>query len=98
MLPRDRRLAHWLEKLDGCDELPGLAKLAQKLNLQAKTLTRIFQRESGLSYQQWSQQWRLMRAIELLAEMPSFTGTTPKRFMKGDEREETGVGTHAGGE
>ncbi|CAI1870847.1 HTH-type transcriptional repressor of iron proteins A [Serratia grimesii] len=120
MLPRDRRLAHWLEELDGCDELPGLAKLAQTLNLHAKTLTRIFQRESGLSYQQWSQQWRLMRAIELLAEMPSvssvaqrlgfssdsafiaffrqFTGTTPKRFMKGDEREETGVGTHAGGE
>lgn len=61
-----------------------------------------------------------MRAIELLAEMPSvssvaqrlgfssdsafiaffrqFTGTTPKRFMKGDEREETGVDTHAGEE
>ncbi|HEJ8087414.1 TPA: helix-turn-helix transcriptional regulator [Serratia liquefaciens] len=70
ILPRDARLARWLENLDKRDELPGLSVLAQELNLHAKTLTRIFQRESGLSYQQWSQQWRLMRAIELLAEMP----------------------------
>lgn len=120
ILPCDSRLALWLEDLDRHDELPGLSVLAQQLNLHAKTLTRIFQRETGLSYQQWSQQWRLMRAIALLAEMSSvssvaqrlgfssdsafiaffrqFTGTTPKRFMKGDERETTGAETHAGGE
>lgn len=30
-------------------------------------LSWIFQRETGMGYQQWRQQWRLMRAIELLA-------------------------------
>ncbi|NWD86775.1 helix-turn-helix domain-containing protein, partial [Pseudomonas sp. K5002] len=32
-----------------------------------KTIGRIFLRETGMGYQQWRQQWRLMRAIELLA-------------------------------
>ncbi|SPY96921.1 regulatory protein [Proteus mirabilis] len=32
-----------------------------------KTITRLFYKETGLSYQQWRQQWRLMKAIELLA-------------------------------
>ncbi|MGO3397258.1 MAG: helix-turn-helix domain-containing protein [Serratia proteamaculans] len=83
-LPHDRRLAHWLEELDRRDELPGLAVLAQYLNLHAKTLTRIFQRESGLSYQQWSQQWRLMRAIELLAEMPSVSAVAQRLGFSSD--------------
>ena len=32
-----------------------------------KTIGRIFLRETGMGYQQWRQQWRLMRAMELLA-------------------------------
>jgi AraC-like DNA-binding protein len=84
ILPRDRRLVHWLEGLDRRDELPGLAVLAQNLNLHAKTLTRIFRRESGLSYQQWSQQWRLMRAIELLAEMPSVSSVAQRLSFSSD--------------
>ncbi len=32
-----------------------------------KTISRLFQRETGMSYQQWRQQWRLMKAVELLA-------------------------------
>lgn len=67
-LPTDRRLKPFIAQLDGQDGLPGLSQLALALNLHSKTLTRIFIRQTGLSYQQWSQQWRLMRAIELLAE------------------------------
>ena len=30
-------------------------------------MSRIFKAETGMSYQDWRQQWRLMKAIELLA-------------------------------
>ncbi|WP_368737720.1 helix-turn-helix domain-containing protein, partial [Klebsiella pneumoniae] len=64
------QLVPWLATLPESDELPALAALAQRLHLHAKTLTRLFQRETGLSYQQWCQQWRLMRASELRASLP----------------------------
>ncbi len=35
--------------------------------LVKKPLLDYFYKETGLSYQQWRQQWRLMKAIELLA-------------------------------
>ncbi|HFF8943105.1 helix-turn-helix transcriptional regulator [Serratia nevei] len=83
-LPQDRRLAAWLATLPESDELPGLAALAQRLNLHAKTLTRLFQRETGLSYQQWCQQWRLMRAIELLATLPSVSAVAQRLGFSSD--------------
>jgi AraC-like DNA-binding protein len=64
-LPSDKRLAPLLaspEKLP-----PRLQVLQQQLGASGRTIGRIFQRETGMSYQQWRQQWRLMRAIELLA-------------------------------
>ncbi|MBB6155218.1 AraC-like DNA-binding protein [Pseudomonas sp. JAI115] len=46
---------------------PELQVLEQRIGASRRTIARIFQRETGLSYQQWRQQWRLMRAMELLA-------------------------------
>ena len=41
--------------------------MQRQVAASGKTIGRIFQRETGMGYQQWRQQWRLMRAIELLA-------------------------------
>ncbi|AVJ19976.1 helix-turn-helix transcriptional regulator [Serratia sp. JUb9] len=62
-LPADRRLRH----LAGLETLPPLHELARYSGASEKTISRIFRRETGLSYQQWRQQWRLITAIELLA-------------------------------
>ena len=63
-MPEDKRLAPLLTS----DRLPPtLAMLEQQLCASGRTIGRIFQRETGMGYQQWRQQWRLMRAIELLA-------------------------------
>ncbi|MDC9606193.1 AraC family transcriptional regulator [Xenorhabdus griffiniae] len=63
-LPSDRRLAHL-----SFDQLPPpLHSLATYIGASEKTITRIFQRETGMNYQQWRQQWRLVKAIELLAQ------------------------------
>jgi AraC-like DNA-binding protein len=64
-LPQDKRLAPLLTTLDHLP--PTLAVLEQKIGASGRTIGRIFQRETGMGYQQWRQQWRLMRAIELLA-------------------------------
>ncbi|MFJ2540251.1 MULTISPECIES: helix-turn-helix transcriptional regulator [unclassified Pseudomonas] len=64
-LPRDKRLTALLatpEKLP-----PELQMLERQIGASSRTIGRIFQRETGMSYQQWRQQWRLMRAMELLA-------------------------------
>ncbi|MDF7440631.1 AraC family transcriptional regulator [Proteus mirabilis] len=62
-MPSDRRL----RKLSFDELPPPLQELAQYIGASEKTITRLFYKETGLSYQQWRQQWRLMKAIELLA-------------------------------
>ncbi|MCG3460461.1 helix-turn-helix transcriptional regulator [Xenorhabdus bovienii] len=63
-LPSDRRLARL-----PFDQLPPpLQMLATHIGASEKTITRIFLRETGMNYQQWRQQWRLIKAIELLAQ------------------------------
>lgn len=64
-LPRDKRLTSLLAVPDRLP--PTLHVLEQQIGASSRTIGRIFQRETGMSYQQWRQQWRLMRAIELLA-------------------------------
>lgn len=64
-MPGDKRLAPLLATLDHLP--PTLAMLERQLGASGRTIGRIFQRETGMSYQQWRQQWRLLRAIELLA-------------------------------
>ncbi len=62
-LPSDRRLRH----LANLDMLPPLHELSRYSGASEKTISRIFRRETGLGYQQWRQQWRLIKAIEMLA-------------------------------
>lgn len=64
-LPRDKRLAALLASPEQLP--PELQVLVTRVGASSKTIGRIFQRETGMGYQQWRQQWRLMRAIELLA-------------------------------
>lgn len=64
-LPQDKRLAPLLADLERLP--PTLQALEKQIGASTKTIGRIFLRETGLGYQQWRQQWRLMRAIELLA-------------------------------
>ncbi|WP_118988109.1 AraC family transcriptional regulator [Photorhabdus sp. CRCIA-P01] len=63
-LPSDRRLRNLADMIT----VPPLYELASYIGASEKTISRIFQRETGLNYQQWRQQWRLIKAIELLAE------------------------------
>lgn len=68
-LPSDGRLTGWLQEIKRCDTLPDrLNRLAERVGASDKTIGRIFMRETGMSYQAWRQQWRLLRAMELLAE------------------------------
>ncbi|MBU4680682.1 helix-turn-helix transcriptional regulator [Cedecea davisae] len=60
---QDKRLRH----LSGDELPPQLHELAAVTGASERTIGRIFRRETGLSYQQWRQQWRLMKAVEMLA-------------------------------
>lgn len=66
-LPMDRRLA----RLQTDRLPPSLGVLATQVGASEKTISRIFRRETGLGYQQWRQQWRLLKAVELLARQQS---------------------------
>ncbi len=62
-LPQDPRL-----KRIPIDTLPpALNILAEYLGAGEKTITRLFKRDTGLGYQQWRQQWRLLKSLEQLA-------------------------------
>ncbi|WP_429066692.1 AraC family transcriptional regulator [Aeromonas bestiarum] len=68
-LPADPRLTAWLQEVKRGDTLPDrLNRLAGRVGASDKTIGRIFMRDTGMSYQAWRQQWRLLRAMELLAE------------------------------
>lgn len=67
-LPTDRRLTHWLHELyKGDDVPPPLKILSEQVAASSKTITRIFNKETGMPYQDWRQQWRLQQAIERLS-------------------------------
>lgn len=70
-LPSDRRLAG----LDTNEMPPLLSLLAAREGATEKTIGRIFRSETGMSYQQWRQQWRLLKAVELLGRGMSITST-----------------------
>ncbi|MFM2587326.1 AraC family transcriptional regulator [Vibrio sp. TBV020] len=67
-MPSDPRLRNWLERLTQPGQIaPSLNQLAEQVGASSKTISRIFDRETGMPYQSWRQQWRLLRAIELLS-------------------------------
>lgn len=70
-LPWDKRLTPLLATLDQLP--PELQVLQAQIGASGRTIGRIFQRETGMSYQQWRQQWRLIRAMELLATRRSLS-------------------------
>lgn len=68
-MPQDNRFKKVVEEWTLRFAMPPmLKKLAEKTGAVEKTITRIFKKETGLSYQEWRQQWRLQRSIELLVE------------------------------
>ncbi|MDQ1858037.1 helix-turn-helix transcriptional regulator [Chryseobacterium sp. WLY505] len=68
-MPQDRRFKRIVEEWTLRHSMPPMLKdLAEKTGAVEKTISRIFKKETGLSYQDWRQQWRLQRSIELLVE------------------------------
>jgi AraC-like DNA-binding protein len=62
---RARQAANWLQTHP---DDPGLIKqMADRVAVSPRTLERIFQRETGLSFGRWRQQLRLLQAMRLLA-------------------------------
>ena len=66
-LPNDPRALAVAEAVmasrDGSASLPVLARLA---GASVRTIERMFRRDTGLGFQSWRRQFRLMKAIELL--------------------------------
>lgn len=66
--PADRRLRAICEQLDRRpDDEATLEDWADKLHITAKTIQRLFAKETGMTFGQWRQQSRLLRALERLA-------------------------------
>ncbi|HHU0693682.1 helix-turn-helix transcriptional regulator [Citrobacter sp. Marseille-Q3906] len=64
--PSDSRLNTWLDTVRKGELPPRLGQLVQKVGACERTISRIFIRETGMSYQSWRQQWRLLKAMEML--------------------------------
>ncbi|MBB1140767.1 helix-turn-helix transcriptional regulator [Myroides sp. WP-1] len=84
-IPADYRLqsfmnAYMIEK----KVPPFLNELAHYVGASEKTITRIFKRETKMTYQAWRQQWRLYRAIELLAESETISEVSAQLEFSSD--------------
>jgi len=68
-MPADRRLLRIARALLARPhDVRGLAEWADWAGLSARSLSRLFRRETGCSFAQWRQQARLTRALQRLAE------------------------------
>ncbi|OEE57432.1 AraC family transcriptional regulator [Enterovibrio norvegicus FF-454] len=84
-LPTDRRLKVWLEDVMEGKHLPEpLTDMADKIGASAKTISRIFTRETGMPYQSWRQQWRLQASIECLSDGASVSEVAKKLCFSSD--------------
>tara|TARA_Y100001956_G_scaffold47156_1_gene45883 strand:+ start:8099 stop:8875 length:777 start_codon:yes stop_codon:yes gene_type:complete len=73
-LPSDKRLTGLLREMNQEDYLlPELNSLAQSVGASSKTLTRLFKTQTGMTYQEWKQQWRLLKAIQWLCQARQVT-------------------------
>jgi len=67
-MPADARLLRICEALQHrLDDGSTMADWARRLDVDVKTIQRLFARETGMTFGQWRQQARLLRALELLA-------------------------------
>lgn len=67
-LPSDTRLNLWLDRVRMGELPPRLGQLAQQVGASERTISRVFIRDTGMSYQNWRQQWRLLKAMEMLSD------------------------------
>ncbi|WP_296249318.1 AraC family transcriptional regulator [Pseudomonas sp. UBA4194] len=75
-LPRDRRLLSLCNELIAApDQSATLAAWAHRLGTSEKTLMRLFQRETGLSFRGWRQRMRLLSSLNALENGESVTQT-----------------------
>ncbi len=73
-LPRDERLARvaaWLET--NPDDRRSLDELARSAGLSARTLTRLFERDTGLTFRAWRRRLRLLKSLDGLEAGDSVT-------------------------
>jgi AraC-like DNA-binding protein len=67
-LPEDGRAKRAVEWLRAHPDDPGLIKsVARRVATSARTLERVFQKETGMTFGKWRQQLRLLHAMRLLA-------------------------------
>ncbi|GEM79911.1 hypothetical protein VSU01S_21560 [Vibrio superstes NBRC 103154] len=67
-LPSNRRFTKFRQQLmEESFLVPDLTSIADSVGASTKTVTRLFKIETGMSYQDWRHQWRLLKAIELLS-------------------------------
>lgn len=67
-MPQDKRLATMAVALADDPSLPDtIDDWADRIGMARRTLTRRFAAETGLSFAQWRQQARLLKAVELLS-------------------------------
>ena len=67
-LPADERARRAVAWLRAHPDDPGLIKsVARRVSTSARTLERIFQKETGMTFGRWRQQLRLLQAMRLLA-------------------------------
>ncbi len=68
-IPTDYRIHNRTKRFVHDKEIPPFLKdFSKEVGASEKTISRIFKKETGMSYQDWRLQWNLFRAIELLAE------------------------------
>lgn len=67
-MPADRRVLEICRRLQQQpDDASTLADWASRLQVDVKTIQRLFAAQTGMTFGQWRQQARLLRALELLA-------------------------------
>lgn len=69
--PQDDRLSIWIEQIHQGILPLRLNVLAKKIGACERTISRIFIRDTGMNYQSWRQQWRLLKGMEMLADNKS---------------------------
>lgn len=68
LFPSDARLNLWLDRVREGELPPRLSHLARQVGSCERTISRIFIRDTAMNYQCWRQQWRVIKAIEMLSD------------------------------
>lgn len=82
--PSDSRALPLLDCIRNNEVPPQLHEVGKMIGASERTISRIFQRETGMSYQRWRQYWRYLRSIELLAQKYSITYITQELKFSSD--------------